>query len=123
MKNNIFFANVYKDEKLIATCLIFKYKNLLHYHLGGSYKEYRIFNPNNFLHYNVIKYGILNNYKLYHLGAGCRENDNLSKFKNRLSNSKFDYTIYKNILNHEIYNHINIILSLNGVFTNLTLIG
>jgi hypothetical protein len=107
IKDNLFFGNAYYQDKLIASFIIFKNNNLLHYHLGGSYLEYRKLRPNNFIHCSVIEYGINNGYKLYHLGGGLKDNDSLYNFKNKIADSKFDYVIYKNILNKEIYNKIN----------------
>ena len=114
LKENIKFVNIYKDYILIASFIIFKYKNFLHYHLGGSLHEYRYLRPNNFLHCNVIKYGIENNYNLYHLGGGLKDNDTLFDFKNKISNIKFNYTIYKNILNKEVYECIKNSLNENN---------
>ena len=105
-KDNLFFANVYNAEKLIASCIIFKYKKLLHYHIGGSYLEYRKLRPNNLIHCSVIKYGIENKFNLYHLGGGLKDHDSLFSFKKKICPNSYDYTIYKNILNNEIYNKI-----------------
>ena len=107
LNNNLFLANVKKDNKIIAACIIFKYKKLLHYHIGGSLLEYRNLRPNNFLHCNVIKYGIENNYEIYHLGGGLKDNDSLYNFKKKIGNTSYNYTIYKNILNEEIYQEIS----------------
>ena len=63
--------------------------------------------PNNFLHCKVIEYGIINNFKYYHLGGGLKNNDSLYKFKLKISDTKFNYNIYKNILNVELYEEIN----------------
>ena len=104
--SDCFIACVYVKNILCASCIIFKYNYFLHYHIGGSLLEYRQFGCNNFLHYNVINYGIQNNYKLYVLGGGLKDGDNLSKFKKKLSNKEFQYTIYKNILNKEIYDKL-----------------
>lgn len=106
IKECLFFANIYHNEKLIASCIMFKYKNLLHYHLGGSYLEYRNLRPNNLIHCSIIKYGIENKFDLYHLGGGLKDNDSLYDFKNKIGDKAFEYTIYKNILNHEIYEKI-----------------
>lgn len=105
-KDNIFFANIYKESILIASCIIFKYKKILHYHLGGSLLEYRNLRSNNLIHCSIIKYGIENNYELYHLGGGLKDDDSLYEFKNKIGNKKFNYVIYKNILNNEIYNKL-----------------
>ena len=103
---NCFIACVYLKNILCASSVIFKYNDLLHYHIGGSLSKYREYGCNNFLHYNVMIYGIKNNFKLYVLGGGIKEGDSLSKFKEKLSNKEFQYTIYKNILNQEIYNKL-----------------
>jgi serine/alanine adding enzyme len=105
-KDNLFIANVYHNKKLIASCIIFKHRKLLHYHIGGSYLEYRNLRPNNLIHCSIIKYGIENDYELYHLGGGLKDNDSLYNFKKKISTNSYDYTIYKNILNNEIYNKI-----------------
>lgn len=106
LKNFIFLTNVKKDDVIIASCIIFKYKKYLHYHIGGSLLEYRNFRPNNFLHCNVIKYGIEHKYEMYHLGGGLKDNDSLYDFKKKISGINFNYIIYKNVLNEDIYNKI-----------------
>jgi len=106
--NNCFIACIYFDKILSASCIIFKYNNLLHYHIGGSLLEYRQYGINNFLHYNVMKYGINNGHHLYVLGCGLEQGDSLSKFKKKLSNKEFKYTIYKNILNQDIYDKLSV---------------
>ena len=85
----------------------FKFNKYLNYHIGGSLLNYRYLYPNNFLHCKVIEYGIINNFKYYHLGGGLKNNDSLYKFKLKISDTKFNYNIYKNILNVELYEEIN----------------
>ena len=114
--NDCFIACVYVKNILCASCIIFKYNNFLHYHIGGSLLEYRQFGCNNFLHYNVINYGIQNNYKLYVLGCGLKDEDSLSKFKKKISNKEFKYTIYKNIINQEIYDKLLVDKEKNDFF-------
>ena len=106
IKNRLFFANVYKDDILIASYLILKHDTFLHYHLGGSLLEYRHIRPNNFLHCKIIEYGILHKFHLYHLGGGLNEKDTLYAFKNKIATTPFDYIIYKNVLNPTIYDRI-----------------
>jgi serine/alanine adding enzyme len=104
--NRILFANVYKDTLLIASYMIIRYDDLLHYHLGGSLLAYRHLRPNNFAHCKTIEYGIEHNYRLYHLGGGVTEKDTLHTFKNKIASATFNYTIYKNVLNRDIYDRI-----------------
>lgn len=107
MNKYIFLASVYFKENIIACCIIFKYKKYIHYHLGGSLIEFRKLRPNNFIHIKIIEYGINNNYELYHLGGGLKDNDDLYMFKKKIANVNFLYTIYKNVLNNNIYNDIS----------------
>ena len=120
LNKNIKIANVYYNNKLIASCMIFVYGEYINYHIGGSLLDYRHLYPNNFLHCKVIEYGINNNFKYYHLGGGLNNDDNLYKFKLRLSDIQFNYNIYKNILNEKIYNDINnyIYKDTNNYITN-----
>ena len=108
MKDNILLATIKKDDKIISSSIIFKYGNFLHYHIGGSFLEDRNIRPNNFLHCNIIQYGIENNYNMYHLGGGLKDNDNLYIFKDKIGDIKYNYVIYKNIINKEIYKKISL---------------
>lgn len=103
---HVFIMNVYLEDKQIASCMIFCYKDKLHYHLGGSFLEYRNMRPNNLIHCSVIKYGIENGFKMYHLGGGIKDGDSLYDFKCKIADTMHDYIIYKNVLNSEIYKKI-----------------
>jgi len=92
---NLFYIHIYYDQTLIASAIIIPYKKYLHYHLGASLEHYRKYRPNNYMHCEVIKYGIENNYDLYHLGGGLQDNDGLYNFKKKISDTEFKYTIYK----------------------------
>lgn len=97
-------ANIYLDDKCIASCMIFLWNNsYLNYHIGGSNKDFRHLGCNNYLHFKVLEYGIVNNYNIYNLGCGLQDGDALDKFKSRLATMKTDYIIYKHIINEEIY--------------------
>ena len=59
-----------------------------------------------FLIINILKEIGIN--KLFILGGGVKEGDNLEKFKKSLSNKTYTYNIYQNILNEDIYNKVYI---------------
>ena len=103
---HVFLVNVYFQDKQIASCMIFRYGDKLHYHIGGSFLEYRNMRPNNLIHCSVVKYGINNGFKMYHLGGGLKDGDSLYDFKCKIADTMYDYTIYKNVLNSEIYTKI-----------------
>ena len=44
--------------------------------------------------------------KRFIIGCGVSKDDSLYKFKRKLSTHEYDYTIYKNVLNSEIYTKI-----------------
>ncbi len=86
-------------NKIIGSTIIYLYKNQVHYHLSCNNNSSNCITD--FLLMNVIKELCIE--KLFILGGGVKDNDSLSKFKKRLSNNEYKYTIYKNILNEDVY--------------------
>lgn len=83
---NVFIANAYYEDKIIASSLIMRYGKYLHYHFSGALKEYRQLQANNLLLYEVAKWGNENGYEIFHLGGGYEsEKDSLYKFKKSFS--------------------------------------
>jgi len=95
---NVKNAKIIHNNTVISTVLLLLNNNFIHYHLGVSELDYRKLGTNNFLHFKIIEYAINNNFKLYILGGGLENNDNLFKFKKRISNIEFKYQIFKNVL-------------------------
>ena len=82
--DNSYLALVFDVKNIVIGCsIIFVYNNYVHYHLSC-------------------------NNKLFILGGGVKEGDNLEKFKKSLSNKTYTYNIYQNILNEDIYNKVYI---------------
>lgn len=99
------YLAIIKDElnNIIGSSIIYKFNNLIHYHLSCNNNSSNCITD--FLLINVLKEIGIN--KLFILGGGIKDGDGLSKFKEKLSNIKFQYTIYKNILNEEIYEKLS----------------
>jgi len=92
-----------KNNKIIGQSLVIFYNNFIHYHLSCS--DYSSNLITNFLLDIIIKeYGLD---KKVVLGGGLFDNDSLCKFKKKISTNSYDYTIYKNILNDEVFKLIN----------------
>lgn len=89
-------------NKIIGSAIIYLYKNHVHYHLSCNNNSSNCITD--FLLMNVIKELCIE--KLFILGCGVKNNDGLSKFKKRLSNNEYKYTIYKNILNKDVYENL-----------------
>jgi len=101
----VFYA-VYHDI-IIAMAIIIYANDNMHYHLSGSYSEYRMLAPSNLLLYEAACWGSAKGLKSFHLGGGLGSaEDNLYKFKKAFSNSKKQFSISKRVINEEIYNRI-----------------
>jgi dTDP-4-amino-4,6-dideoxygalactose transaminase len=102
--NNCFIINIYdKDINIIGSSIILKYNNLIHYHLSCNNNSSNCI-TNYLLNIIIEKFGFEN--KII-LGGGIKENDTLHNFKKNISTDFYNYVIYKNIINEEIYNKIN----------------
>ena len=110
---NSYLINIFNNEKkIIGSSIIFMFNNFIHYHLSCND------NSNNcitdYLLNSIIKnFGI--NKKVI-LGGGLKENDSLSDFKKKISTNNYNYSIYKNILNIEIYDKIKKLYEDNNYF-------
>ena len=101
--SNTYFAIVNDiSNNIVGMSIIFVFKDFIHYHLSCNNNSTNCITY--FLLSNVVKNLAIN--KLLILGGGLVDHDGLYNFKKSLSNIKFEYTIYKNILNPEIYNII-----------------
>lgn len=102
--DNSFLASC-KDisGNIIGASIIYKFEDKVHYHLSCNNNSSNCITD--FLLINILKEFGIN--KLFILGGGLKDGDSLSKFKKRLSNEEYNYTIYKNILNQDIYNELD----------------
>jgi hypothetical protein len=91
-----------ENNETIGSAIIFEYSNYIHYHLSCNNNSMNCITD--FLIINILKNFGIN--RLFILGGGLEDNDNLSKYKKSLSNKSFKYNIYKNILNKSIYDEI-----------------
>ena len=82
------------NENIIGSSLIIKHNNFVHYHLSCNDNSASCITD--FLLINVVKEFGSNNKII--LGGGLNQDDNLSKFKEKLSTNYYNYIIYKNIL-------------------------
>lgn len=117
---NIF--NVMLDEITIASMIVLKGKDYMHYHLGATDPEYYSLSPNNLLFYEVAKWGHNNGYRKFHLGGGySSSDDSLFRFKKTLNRKgTLPFFIGKRILNPEIYRKLVEIRTLDEKFNENT---
>ena len=102
--NKTYLAQVSNDNNIIiGLSIIFEYNNFIHYHLSCNDRSSNCITD--FLLINTLKTIGIN--KTFILGCGLTDMDNLYNFKKKLSNQQYDYNIYKNIINPEIYNKLS----------------
>lgn len=104
---NAYLFVIYNNEEIeIGYSIVMKSYHHAHYHLSCSDKSESCISE-------YILYSIMNEFCLSSekkeliLGGGLKDNDSLYIFKDRISNRSYDYIMYKNILNDDIYNKIN----------------
>lgn len=100
--NNNKIINIYNNKELIGCSILFLFKDFVHYHLSCNDKSSNYITD--YLLNSVVKELGLN--KKIILGGGLKDNDTLFDFKKKISTNSYDYIIYKNILNHDIYDKI-----------------
>lgn len=101
-KSHLLF--IYAGDKVIAAAILYTTKDIAHYHLGASDKNYLALRPNNLIFDFMVAVSKKMNCKLLHLGGGCQENDSLFEYKASFSNNNnYDYLLGTNIYNHEVY--------------------
>jgi hypothetical protein len=82
------FVAIYQ-ERIIAATIILTSKYFGHYHLAASDNNYINLHPNHLLIHEVAEWLKSEGKKIFHLGGGLNENDNLFKFKKSFSNKLF----------------------------------
>lgn len=63
-------VKVYYDDRVIASVLVFYFKDRVMPYYGGALREYNNnkIAPNNFMYWELMKYGIENGYKIFDFG-------------------------------------------------------
>ncbi len=75
-------AKAIKDDKIISSLLLLKFKDTLIYGWGSSLTEYLNLAPNNFIHWNCIKYASESGLSWYDFGRSFKNSGNY-RFKKR----------------------------------------
>ena len=97
-------ATVTNGGKIVGQSLLMFHNDFIHYHLSCS--DYSSNLTTNFLLDSVLReYGV--GRKLI-LGGGLKDEDTLYRFKKKISTRSYDYTIFKNVINREAYDMINL---------------
>lgn len=107
MGDNAFIMYAMLDDKPISGSIFFYNEQLMHYHLSGSYMEYRKYSPSNLLLYEAACWGSENGIEKFHLGGGMTPDDSLFGFKKQFNkNGRAKFCVGRMIFDKEKYNEL-----------------
>jgi lipid II:glycine glycyltransferase (peptidoglycan interpeptide bridge formation enzyme) len=117
MNKNFCFFHVLNNNKIISTELCLISKNNIYSFLGGTNSDFFHLRPNDFLKFEIIKWGLNNNKKRFILGGGYEKNDGIFNYKKSFDSSGiynfnigtkiFDIEKYNNVIKSKINYHIS----------------
>lgn len=81
LSGNYAYFHVLLDEKVISTELVLMGNGTMYSYLGGTDSRYYPCRPNDFLKYEIIKWGLANGYKRFVLGGGYGADDGILRYK------------------------------------------
>lgn len=104
LHDHIQLIQVWREDRVISSCLFMHYGNYAHYHLMGSDQEHLKCAPVNLLIHKAALWAKSLGCKMLHLGGGYTGNDSLFRFK-RSFNEKQEANFYvgKRIRDEELY--------------------
>lgn len=107
MKDNAFILYaIYKDIPVSGSIMYYN-DRYMHYHLSGSYTEYRKYSPGNLLLYKAACFANEMGIKQFHLGGGMFPNDSLFGFKKQFNkNGRASFVVGRTIFNMDIYKEL-----------------
>lgn len=85
MQENVIFAYSLLDGEVIGASIFFYNDRFMHYHLSGTYAEYRKLASTNLLLFEASKWANRNGIEKLHLGGGMDSEDSLYKFKKKFN--------------------------------------
>lgn len=98
---------VKKNCEIIAGSIFTFVNGVIQYHLSGTRSEYLKNSPARLIIDHVRQIGNSLDYSILHLGGGVgSNNDSLFNFKAGFSKSRFEFKIWKFIVNNSVYNSL-----------------
>ena len=89
----MFFAPyVTYQNKVIAAAIVLKFKDSIYYEYGASDPAFKNLGSNQYLLWEIMKFGHENGAQVFELGRTHSENDSLVEFKDRWGSVKSDLT-------------------------------
>lgn len=96
-------VSVYDSENIIASGIFLTSDEEIFFFLSGSDRSELDKRPNNLMLDKVVRWGVEQNYRLFHLGGGS---EGLRHFKAQIGNSRVPYFIRKSVHNQAAYEQL-----------------
>ncbi len=95
------------DGNSISGSIIYYNDKFAHYHLSGSYTEYRKYSPSNLLLYEVACWANEKGIERFHLGGGMAQDDSLFGFKKQFNkNGRAPFVVGRTIFDENAYRNL-----------------
>lgn len=107
LKENACIFYALFENQPISGSIIYYNDLFMHYHLSGSYTEFRKYSPSNLLLYEVACWASEKGIKRFHLGGGMSPDDSLFGFKKQFNkNGRSPFVVGRTIFDIESYNEL-----------------
>ncbi|MCI9008638.1 MAG: GNAT family N-acetyltransferase [Lachnospiraceae bacterium] len=104
--NALIFYAMYEGMPISGSIMYYNDWNM-HYHLSGSFAEYRKYSPGNLLLYEAACWANDHGIKRFHLGGGMLPNDSLFGFKKQFNkNGRIAFTVGRTVFDQEAYEEL-----------------
>ena len=107
LTDNAMIMYAMHDGLAIGGAIMFFNNNFMHYHLAGSFSEFRQYSPSNLLLYEAAVWANKHGIKKLHLGGGMEPDDSLFGFKKQFNkNGRLPFTVGRTIFNDKAYSEL-----------------
>ena len=107
LKDNCYIFYAMLDGMPISGAILMSTDRMMHYHLAGSYTEFRNVSPGNLLLYEAANWACDNGIQRFHLGGGLAPDDNLFKFKKKFNKKgRTKFVVGRTIFDEVAYNKL-----------------
>lgn len=107
MRDNAFILYAMLEEQPISSSIIFYNDQYMHYHLSGSYTDFRKYSPSNLLLYEAACLASRMGIRQFHLGGGMAPDDSLFGFKKQFNKQgRAPFVVGRTIFDCNAYNEL-----------------
>jgi len=102
--SNLYLAEVRDGAGfVVASALLMRHAQRLHYHLAGSNMDDARMGVNNLLLWTGTQFAVAQGLSQFHLGAGVSLRDSLFDFKRKFGGRELEYSVSGQIVDEELY--------------------